>query len=100
MDAAGCVRSVPFPDLQQHRATSVTPTCLAGAVGWLPGAARPGQARSAALFQLATGLPAAVLPACWRRSRGILSAFRGPVRSHTLTDTPGDVLKQRRRAIT
>ena len=41
-------------------------------------ARRPGQARSAALFQLATGLPAAVLPACWRRSRGILSAFRGP----------------------
>jgi hypothetical protein len=40
-------------------------------------ARRPGQARSAALFQLATGLPAVVLPACWRRSRGILSAFAG-----------------------
>jgi|HubBroStandDraft_4_1064222.scaffolds.fasta_scaffold103003_1 hypothetical protein len=78
MDAAGCVRSVPFPDLQQHRATSVTPACLPGAVGWLPGTRRPGQARSAALFQLATGLPAVVLPACRRRSRGILSAFRGP----------------------
>jgi hypothetical protein len=32
-------------------------------------ARRPGQARSAALFQLATGLPAVVLPACWRIPR-------------------------------
>jgi hypothetical protein len=41
-------------------------------------ARRPGQARSAALFLLATGLPAVVLPACWRCSRGVLSVFRGP----------------------
>ena len=63
MDAAGCIRSVPFPDLQQHRATSVTPACLPGAVGWLPGAApRPGPLRRA--VPVATGLPAVVLPAC------------------------------------